>query len=167
MGLSPPEVCRCSFMIALSWCIFAAMYNHAELASCIRAAFSCGEEIQKCRIQEYTTEKREDFVRYQIYIEFYISVQMASSQWKCSNLIYLAVLPFLSHLLCYVAHSSDLGMIIIGLGSLSCRPSSADVVECMYMNTPTDVHINEGAKHNRQQFDLAQLGRQIYHLQEI
>lgn len=76
-------------------------------------------------------------------MDLYISGPVASSQWKCSNLIYLTIVPFLSVFLCYVAHSSDLGMIIIGLRSLSCR--SANVVECMYTNTPTAAHMNDGA----------------------
>lgn len=76
-------------------------------------------------------------------MDLYISGPVAISEWKCSTLIYLTILPYLSVFLCYVAHSSDLGMIIIGLRSLSCSP--ADLVECMYTNTPTAAHMNEGA----------------------
>ncbi len=73
----------------------------------------------------------------------YIFGLVAISQWKCSNLVYLTVLPFLSVFRCDAAHSSDLGMIIIGLRSSSCSP--ADVVERMYTNTPTTAHMNDSA----------------------
>lgn len=73
----------------------------------------------------------------------YIFGLVAISQWKCSNLVYLTVLPFLSVFRCNAAHSSDLGMIIIGLRNSSCSP--ADEVEHMYTNTPTTAHMNEGA----------------------
>lgn len=77
-------------------------------------------------------------------MSFCVSGLVAISQWKCTNLIYLTVpLPFLSVFLCYAAHSSDLGMVIIGLRSLSC---SANVVECMYTNTSTPPRMNLGAK---------------------
>lgn len=62
---------------------------------------------------------------------------MSISQWECTNLIYLTVSPFLSNFLCYVAHSSDLGMIIIGPRS----SGLANVVKCMYTNTGTPPHM--------------------------
>lgn len=51
----------------------------------------------------------------------YSSGFVAISEWKCSNLIYLTILSFLSVFRCHVAHSPDLGMIIIGLRSTGCN----------------------------------------------
>lgn len=76
-------------------------------------------------------------------MDIYISGSLTISQWKCTNLIYLTILPFLSVFLCWAAHSSDLGMIIIGLRSLSCGPE--DVMECTYTKTPTPAHTDKGA----------------------
>ena len=64
-------------------------------------------------------ETTHDFIQYWHNLGFYISAPLAISQWKCSNLISLTILSVLSVFLCYVSHSSDLGMIIIGLKSLS------------------------------------------------